>query len=67
MRRAGFTEEEFAKLADAKANSDALTRTEFAAMNVIDSADPPTEARRASKLREVLGSSTRMGSLSLHP
>lgn len=46
MRRAGFTEEEFAKLADAKANSDALTRTEFAAMNVIDSADPPAEASR---------------------
>jgi diguanylate cyclase (GGDEF)-like protein/PAS domain S-box-containing protein len=47
MRRAGFTEKEFARLADAKANSDALTRTEFAAMNVIGSADPPAEASRA--------------------
>ena len=31
-------------------DSDALTRTEFAAMNVIDSADPPTEASRAGAI-----------------
>src|SRR5688572_15145073 len=47
MRRAGFTEEEFAKLAEAKANSDALTSTEFAAMALIESASPPTDTRRA--------------------
>jgi diguanylate cyclase (GGDEF)-like protein len=47
MRRTGFTEEEFAAVAQAKANSDALTRTEFAAMELIESADPPTEANRA--------------------
>ena len=33
MRGAGFTEEEFAKLAEAKTNSDTLTRTEFAQWN----------------------------------
>ena len=35
MRRHGFTEQEFSKLAQAKANSDALTRTEFAAMEML--------------------------------
>jgi len=44
MRQTGFTEEEFASLAEAKANSDALTRTEFEAMALIESANPPTEA-----------------------
>jgi hypothetical protein len=47
MRRSGFTEQEFARLAEAKANSDALTQTEFAAMGLIESPDPPTEANRA--------------------
>jgi len=47
MRRAGFAEGEFAKLAEAKANSDLLTRTEFAAMALIESASPPSEATRA--------------------
>jgi signal transduction histidine kinase len=45
MRRAGFTEEEFAKLAEAKANSDALTETEFAAMALIEGANPASDAR----------------------
>jgi diguanylate cyclase (GGDEF)-like protein len=47
MRRAGFTEGEFAKLEEAKANSDALTRAEFAAMALIESADLPAEVARA--------------------
>ncbi|MGZ5576027.1 MAG: bifunctional diguanylate cyclase/phosphodiesterase [Methylobacter sp.] len=46
MRQAGFTEEEFAKLAAAKANSDALTRVEFAAMKLVESAAIPTDANR---------------------
>jgi signal transduction histidine kinase len=45
MRKAGFTEEEFARLADAKANSDALTKIEFAAMALIEAANPPAGAR----------------------
>lgn len=51
MRRAGFTDEEFAKLAEAKANSDALTRPEFTAMKLIESSNPPTEANRAVAIR----------------
>ncbi|MBK5970711.1 MULTISPECIES: methyl-accepting chemotaxis protein [Thiorhodovibrio] len=35
MRRAGFTEDEFAKLAEAQANSDALVDTEMVAMNAM--------------------------------
>ncbi|WP_310492972.1 response regulator [Dechloromonas sp.] len=38
MRQAGFSDQEFARLAQAKANSDALTRTEFAAMALVESA-----------------------------
>ncbi len=45
LRSAGFTEVEFARLAQAKANSDALTNLEFAAMALIESANPPTGAR----------------------
>lgn len=36
MRQVGFTQQEFAKLAQAKANSDALTRTELTSMQMID-------------------------------
>ncbi len=46
MRGAGFTEEEFAKLAEAKTNSDMLTRTEFAAMELSESTNLPTEKMR---------------------
>ena len=46
MRQTGFTKEELAKLAQAKANSDALTRTELAAMALIEATQPPTEATR---------------------
>jgi len=51
MRQAGFTEAEFAKLAQAKANSDALTKPEFAAMALMASSDPPTEANRIEATR----------------
>ena len=51
MLHAGFTEEEFAKLAEAKANSDALTSTEFSAMKLIESANRPTEVNRAVAIR----------------
>ena len=51
MRRTGFTEEEFAKLAEAKANSDALTDTELAAMQLIESANPLDNADRAAAIR----------------
>jgi len=46
MRQAGFTEEEFAKLATAKANSDGLTGTEFAAMKLVESTATATETNR---------------------
>lgn len=51
MRHAGFQEKEFAKLAQAKANSDALTNTEFYAMELIESTDPATEANRLKASR----------------
>ena len=50
MRQAGFTEGEFAKLALAKANSDALTGTEFAAMKLVESTNPATEANRSKAI-----------------
>lgn len=46
MRRAGFTEAELAKLAESKLKSDALTKTEFAAMALVESSQPATEANR---------------------
>lgn len=51
MKRAGFNEEEFTKLAQAEANSNALTRTEFSAMALLESTAPPTEANRAVAIR----------------
>lgn len=36
MQQAGFSDEEFTKLSEAKNNSDALTETEFAAMKLIE-------------------------------
>ncbi|MGE5472357.1 MAG: response regulator [Bacteroidota bacterium] len=53
MRQAAFTAEEFAKLAEAKVNSDALTKTEFDAMRLLESAVPPNEADR-EKARAML-------------
>ena len=46
MKQAGFTDEEFTKLAQAKANSDALTSTEFAAMKLVESTATPTDTNR---------------------
>ena len=46
MKQAGFTDEEFTKLAQAKANSDALTNTEFAAMKLVESTATPTDTNR---------------------
>ncbi|MGZ8982797.1 MAG: bifunctional diguanylate cyclase/phosphodiesterase [Methylotenera sp.] len=57
MRHTGFTETEFAKLAQAKSNSDALTTTEFAAMKLVESADPTIETSRA-KANQMLNNLT---------
>ena len=46
MRQAGFTEEEFRKLAEAKANSDRLTVPEFEAMKLAESTGPDAEVNR---------------------
>ena len=46
MQQVGFTEAEFAKLAQAKANSDALVRIELAAMALLESSGPDLDARR---------------------
>jgi two-component system cell cycle sensor histidine kinase/response regulator CckA len=46
MRQAGFTVQEFNKLAEAKANSDALTVPEFEAMKLTASIGPDSEADR---------------------
>ena len=46
MRGVGFTEAEFAKLVEAKNNSDMLTRTELAAMELIESTSSPIEVNR---------------------
>lgn len=51
MRLTGFTEAEFTALAQAKANSDALTRTEFAAMKLIELTGPNAEANRRKALQ----------------
>lgn len=51
MQQAGFTEAEFAKLAQAKANSDMLTKSEFAAMALIEASHPATEASRLKATR----------------
>lgn len=47
MRQTGFTTAEFAKLATAKSDSDALTATEFAAINLLESTRPITAEHRA--------------------
>ncbi|MFZ6773400.1 bifunctional diguanylate cyclase/phosphodiesterase [Undibacterium sp. SXout7W] len=46
MRAAGFTDSELKKLADAKAQSDALTKIEFDAMALIERADGVDDLRR---------------------
>ena len=51
MRSAGFTEEEFGLLAEAKANSDALTHIEFGAMALVESGSPPSQANRTKAIQ----------------
>ncbi|HZX30316.1 MAG TPA: response regulator [Rhodocyclaceae bacterium] len=51
MRRTGFTEQEFALLAAAKANSDALTLTEYRAMDLVEATSPTTAANREAAAR----------------
>lgn len=46
MRQAGFTEPELTVMEQAKVNSDALTVREFAAMALIESINPITDANR---------------------
>ncbi len=46
MQQGGFTQAEFAKLAEVQAKSNALTRTEFAAMALFESTSPATSANR---------------------
>lgn len=46
MRQAGFKDEEFALLALAKSNSDALTATEYTTIKLTDSTPSPTDASR---------------------
>ncbi len=46
MKQVGFTDVEFTKLEQAKANSDALTSTEFAAMKLVESTATPADANK---------------------
>lgn len=56
MKNSGFTEQEFAKLSEAKNNSDALTKTEFAAMKLIETPTASTHDKELlrSKALELL-------------
>jgi len=51
MRQAGFTDQELGKLAEAKANSDALTLPEFEAMKLVETAGPEAKANRDRAVR----------------
>lgn len=55
IKEAGFTEPEFALLAQAMANSEALTRTELSAMALVESPDQPNQAHRALAIGMVYG------------
>lgn len=46
MQKAGYAPQEFAKLSEAKKNSDELTKIEFEAMKIIESTTPITEKNR---------------------
>ncbi|MDP2962779.1 MAG: diguanylate cyclase, partial [Sulfurimicrobium sp.] len=50
MRQAGITQQEFSKLAEAKADSDALAATAFEAMKLSESTGPDAESNRARAL-----------------
>ncbi|MDB6056445.1 MAG: sensor signal transduction histidine kinase [Verrucomicrobiales bacterium] len=51
MQQAGFTEEEFGRLAKAKARSDELTIREFEAMKLVESTGPGAKGNRANARR----------------
>ncbi|MDO9601537.1 MAG: PAS domain-containing protein, partial [Rhodocyclaceae bacterium] len=51
LRQAGVSDAEFARLAEAKTNSDLLTTLEFAAMQLAEPGGPGTEANRATARR----------------
>jgi len=51
MRRAGFTDEEFRRLIEAKSLSDALTAREFEAMRLIEAAGPEDQAAHVKAIR----------------
>lgn len=53
MRQAGFTDEEFDKLAIAKAKSDALTDREFQAMKLAETGGPNTRENRMQAIMMV--------------
>jgi PAS domain S-box-containing protein len=53
IRRAGFTDAEFIKLSEAKANSDELTALEFEAMKLVETNDGDADVKRATA-REML-------------
>ncbi|HET8708079.1 MAG TPA: diguanylate cyclase, partial [Pseudomonadales bacterium] len=50
IRQAGVSDEEMALLAEAKANSDALTHAEFTAMALVESVNPNPEEARAKAI-----------------
>ncbi len=55
MRRINFTGEEFAKLAEAKANSDTLTKIELTAMQLVESTFPVSTTNRLRATELVQG------------
>ncbi|HCI53540.1 MAG TPA: hypothetical protein DE312_09555 [Gallionella sp.] len=50
MKNAGVTTAEFAKLSESKANSDRLTRTEYAAMALVEATPPLSRENRAQAI-----------------
>jgi methyl-accepting chemotaxis protein len=57
MRQAGFSQGELQKLAEAKANSDALAVTEHVAMKLVESDGHDAEANRTSGRMMLFGDS----------
>jgi len=51
MRQAGFTDSEFAQLAQSKAKSDELTRLEFEAMALVEADNPPDPTKRLQAIQ----------------
>jgi diguanylate cyclase (GGDEF)-like protein/PAS domain S-box-containing protein len=55
MHQAGFADDEFGKLAGAKANSDELTAIELKAMSLVELGGPEAEANRSKALLMLYG------------